>query len=579
MFKKIHSFFHHHYHTRYHGIYKHAKQLFVFDLCLLALAIGMLGTSLFFFLWKPGITDLIELRISLGDARLLSGEGAHLALDYTNHSKRVLQNVTLAVKLPDGFILNTSTLPNNFHPEDSTFTIPDLKPGANGHIDLYGTLWSEVRGHDTILESFSYIPDGSTEREQKTASYFINLPGSIVGSSLTIASTTFARVPTPFTYTIQNNSTSSLSHITVAANYPLTTSSTVHDILLAAGSTYTLRGTLALPANATAPVQFSTAIDIRGRTLTQRIDSVPVTILAPRITSAARFAEPVRFVEPGQKIPLIVSWKNSGTVSVRHLSMRIGFTPGMVDLNATARENKLHVDKNTLVVDETNRTALANGSPGAEDSFTLTVVLAPAFNLGQTVNARFKAVTTMYADSTDATATGYSEEGTPAEAAVASTVTLHAEARYFTDEGDQLGRGPLPPAVGQTTKYWIMVTVDNTTNEIKDASFSATLPQGAVFTGNQSVTIGPELKYNPGNRTVAWSYSSLPPNSQTGLYFEVAVTPTVEQVGKVLQLTNTTFFAATDVQVGKQYNLSRPGLTNQLGSKDEGASKGVEVVE
>ena len=168
----------------------------------------------------------------------------------------------------------------------------------------------------------------------------------------------------------------------------------------------------------------------------------------------------------------------------------------------------------------------------------------------------------------------FEQDGNSVKIPLATEVSLKAEARYYTDEGDQLGRGPLPPTIGETTKYWIMVRVDNTSNAINTARFSTELPLGVEFTGKQSVSIGPELKYNAVNHTVTWSYNLIPANSQTGLYFEVAVTPTADQAGKNIQLTKAFSFSATDDLINKNFSLAQNGLTNTLPASDMGSEKG-----
>ncbi len=70
-----------HYHKRYHGVYQHAKKLFAFDLALLAFAFLMLGSSIFFFFWKPGLTGLIDVSISLGNERIKSGDEVRPTVD------------------------------------------------------------------------------------------------------------------------------------------------------------------------------------------------------------------------------------------------------------------------------------------------------------------------------------------------------------------------------------------------------------------------------------------------------------------------------------------------------------------
>ena len=111
MFKAIYNLFHSHYHRRYHGQYMHAKKLFVFDLFLLGGAIITLIAGLFFFFWKPGLTNWIDLNLSYGGNRIKSGEKVEMTLNYVNRSKETLTGVTLAIHLPPGFIIDRNLTP------------------------------------------------------------------------------------------------------------------------------------------------------------------------------------------------------------------------------------------------------------------------------------------------------------------------------------------------------------------------------------------------------------------------------------------------------------------------------------
>jgi len=166
----------------------------------------------------------------------------------------------------------------------------------------------------------------------------------------------------------------------------------------------------------------------------------------------------------------------------------------------------------------------------------------------------------------------WEKSGTPVALPMTTEISWNAKAIYFTDDGNQLGRGAIPPQVGETTKYWILIQINNTVNAAKDVKFSAELPTGVEFTNRQSVTIGPELKSQ--NGTVGWSYKELPAGSQTGLYFEVAVTPQTNQVGQALTLIKSMSLSATDSITNKNYNLNLGAINNQLGKNDQGTAAG-----
>jgi hypothetical protein len=181
MFKHIHHFFHHHYHRRYHGFYKHAKQLFVFDIILLITAILIFLSSLFFFFWKPSLVDQIEISFVFNTtSSIRSGEKTHLIINYTNNSKEMLSSPTLALRLPKGFVLDKTRVPENFSSHNSTFILKSIEPGGTGRIDIYGHLWSEPNREDKLVTILSYIPKNKKQPEQKVTSFFITVPTSVL---------------------------------------------------------------------------------------------------------------------------------------------------------------------------------------------------------------------------------------------------------------------------------------------------------------------------------------------------------------------------------------------------------------
>lgn len=110
-----------------------------------------------------------------------------------------------------------------------------------------------------------------------------------------------------------------------------------------------------------------------------------------------------------------------------------------------------------------------------------------------------------------------------------------ASARYFTSEGDQLGIGPLPPIVGQTTKYWIHWQISPVQRDLSRVRLQAALPSGVSFTGRAALPDGGELRQV--GTSVEWNLPFLPAGTPTvSASFEVAFTPTKEMRGKMVPL-------------------------------------------
>lgn len=82
-----------------------------------------------------------------------------------------------------------------------------------------------------------------------------------------------------------------------------------------------------------------------------------------------------------------------------------------------------------------------------------------------------------------------------------SDATLLAEARYYSEEGAPLGDGPLPPKVGQATRYRIFWTINKQVHALKDIDVSGVLPRNVRFVTLATSTAG-EIAYDPNARTV-----------------------------------------------------------------------------
>lgn len=579
MFKAIYNIFHKHYHSRYHGIYAHAKKLFVFDLFLLAVAIAVLGAGLFFFFWNPGLTDQIDLKISLGTNRIKSGELVKITIDYKNRSKYFLLEPILALHLPAGFVVDRNLTPINIFKADSTFSLTELRPGASGQAEIYGHLWSPPKQEEKITALLSYLPEKSSNREQKLGTFLVNLSDSVLKSSLEMAETSFANAHVPFAFKFINTSDFKLEGLDFNFNFPGKIiglkDSDLKNITLDKTGEKLITGEIIMPSKTG---QYNLNVFISAK-----INNQPIIILnnqstiktfSHEVDLSVKLKDGLTFAQPNQVLNATIAWKNNGQYELKNSFLRIAFTPGIVNLKTTAKENGFKIDGNELLISSNERTALSNGKQQASDQFDFKIYLLPTFNLGAVENAVLEIKPTFVSELKNNPGQSFFSPGESAKIPLATELQLMSEARFYSNEGDQLGRGPLPPQVGETTKYWIFIRVNNTTNPVRDAVFSATLPSGVSFTGKQSVSIGPALTLDENNNTIKWNYRELPPNSQTGLYFEVAVTPSPEQIGKNINLVNDLKFTASDKNTGKTFLLNKTVINNILPTNDLGSKKG-----
>lgn len=582
MFKSIYNFFHRHYHLRYHDIYRHAKKLFVFDIFLLLVAMSMLVATIYFYLWTPGLTDQIDLKISLGANRIKSGELVKVTIDYTNRSKFYLREPILALHLPAGFIVDRTLTPTNNFRSDSTFNIEELRPGASGEKEVYGHIWITPKQDERITALLSYLPEKSNNREQKLGSFLVNLADSVLKSSLEVNNTSFANNHLPFTYKLVNTSDQKLEGINFNINFPgkinNIKNSDLENITLEKNAEKILTGDVIIPNK---PGSYDLNVlafaNINNQKILLTNNLATVKTFAPEISISAKITDSITYVSPNQNFNTKISWQNNGQYELQNSSINIAFTPGIVDLKKTAKENNIKTDGTNLIITASERTALSNGRIGANDDFDLKIFLLPTFANTMPENSNLEIKPTFVSELKTISDQQFSYSGETEKIPLSTELSVASEARFYSNEGDQLGRGPLPLQVGETTKYWIFVKINNTTNPVRDISFSASLSDNISFTGKQSVSIGPAINYSESNHTLNWNFRELPANSQTGLYFEVAVTPNPEQVGKNINLINSIKLIAHDKNTGKTFSLNNGTVNNILPAIDMGSKKSSKV--
>jgi hypothetical protein len=153
---------------------------------------------------------------------------------------------------------------------------------------------------------------------------------------------------------------------------------------------------------------------------------------------------------------------------------------------------------------------------------------------------------------------------------------LRTIVRYYTDSGDQVGLGPLPPKVGQETIYWAVWNIGPTQVGLGDIKLETVLPPGVTASGKFASELGGDFAVD--GQTVRWNLpKGIPPTAgnQATLLFEIKFTPTADMAGKVRPLVGPTKAEGTDAGFGSRlFSDSIPGddtrLVNDARAKSEG---------
>lgn len=569
------KFFKHHYHTRYRGIYRHAKKLFVFDLALLALALTMLVSSLVFFFWKPGVTDFVDINFAFNEARIVNGGKITLTVNYLNRSKVTLEDVILAVHLPGGFVVDRSLTPESVFPDSSAVAVDKLIPGQTGSLTIHGRIYGEPDVNEKITAFLTYRQENKKVNEQKIGASFFRPAGSVLTIASDLPDNAFAGKELPVNFSLKNTGDAKLENLSLSTeNISVSDINNLKNFSLAPGETKTLAGSVTMPTKDNGFFQLRVYVAIDNTPITLTVFQKTVQSIKPEISFGLNSRFNKDYVDASDLIPVRVYWNNSGQFELKNIKLKISGGQGVIDMAATARENKLSLENGQLIITQSNRTALADGRPGSSDEFEIKMVALPFF---QTKDTQLELRVSNEAEVAEIPGQKFfSQSGEMVRLPLATQIAWKIRPVYYTKDNDQLGRGPLPPQVGETTKYWIFVEMQNGVNAITDNNFNLTLGDGVEFTGKQSVSIGSEIQNK--NSSMLWSHNLAPAHGTIGLYFEVAVTPASSQIGKKITLIKSASYTAKDNVTGKELILSSGSVDNTLANDDRGSKAGAVVV-
>lgn len=164
--------------------------------------------------------------------------------------------------------------------------------------------------------------------------------------------------------------------------------------------------------------------------------------------------------------------------------------------------------------------------------------------------------------------------GPIAESRVTTPFNVSTAIRYYATTGDQIGIGPLPPRVGEETRYWFQAMIGPTTRDLADISLRIRLPDSVRLTGRDALPSGGGISEAEGD--VIWSLPYLAANSEGAtVRFEIAFTPTESMRGTTPALIQSISGKAIEVVSGIKLESLSGGLDTSLPEDARANGKGI----
>lgn len=578
-----------HYKKRYHLQFPNARKLFIFDVSLFLSILVLIAAVIFWCTYNPTVTSKIKLSITPSIDRIMSGDYVTYTVNYQNNSKAALASPCLAIQLPPGFILHEVEPKENFSQISHSFGLDKLPAGAGGTAKISGWIYGTPNQEYLLTAHLSYHQENRSFNEEKTTALINILRGSVLQTSATAPDKILNRGQTLIKIELKNNGQQNLSGITLPLFFNglsiQASNTTLGEIKqsqwtikeLKSGDMAVLAGILnsQFPANIQQiSWQLTPEIKINNQNFPQATFTQIFNILHPQIEFNAKWLEE-KPAQPGDIRELAINIKNNSVFELQNLSVSLAIPNSLIDSSRLEALNPGSIQNSVFAVNKNYSANLAELKKGQSVSLPLSIPITASADGGTdltlSLSPRLKTEIKQVEKST------YETTANTPSIKIGTRVLLNAEMRYYTDEGDQLGRGTLPPKVGEETKYWAMIKIENTTSRITSLKLSAVLPNYVKWAGKTSVSHGKDVVFDESTRQISWSLPSLSPHEKAGVYFEISLTPAAEQKGTAPILLKNIQISAHDQYINKDLNVSSPDLDASLKGDKIAQKKGTIV--
>lgn len=531
---------------------------------------------------------------------VVSAGDTTLTLTINNGGTVGIQDVELSVSAPNGWTFKRSE-PNPSDPNNTLWQVGTVPANGKRSVTIVGTLTGEVGSVETFNGTVTYRPTNFNYTFTSRASGSVTIGSSIVELTLTGPAQASPIAEAQYVLSYTNTSSDTINDLRLTATFPdgfAVSSSTpkpregnslwVVDTLKSKGTgTITFSGTFSGDPGESKQITFNAELR-RGSAFERQVETSLVVLLVSstldlRVTVGSP-SGPVVVANPADALTFEIAFANGSDLEMKDAVVTAKISGGGFDPKSFSDDYGSTLKDGTVVWDVSHVPDLASIKPGTSGKirYTLKVPDVPSATKGGSGPTIDIATSITADDGTNESDKSVTVTAAPLSIKIVSKVTLNVEPRYYGDQGEIYGSGPLPPSVGQTTVYRISWFVGNTTNELKDMVVTANVPSTVFWTGKQVSTTAGDFNFDPTTRRVTWSLNRLPAgvgqtSSTISATFEIAVTPAVTDVGSALTLIDPTSLTASDSFTGTKIELSKEKATTDLPNDPQAAGKGIVV--
>lgn len=558
---------------RHEKYYKEKKFHLIADIILAFAVIALAGVVIWAAVFYYRADRNVFLEINRAGGEIASGKTAEFEIIYNNKSSDKLMDGNITVSFSKSFILKSVSPENIFDARTNTFRIGDLNSGANGKIKITGVPIGAIGGQQFVSAIFNYRKNGF--KLETLNSLIYPLDNSALAMDLSLPEEVYQGVEFEGEVKLRNDGADDLEKIELAFAAPdleikqsgraLNNNSMILNKIKAGEEVVITFSAVSRGKDGKAILTSAGFLDLGKEKFKQAEVRKEIAVKASKFRLAINADK--KTVSAEEEVAFKLNYKNEEKERVNNI--RLALASGNDNFSLTsivlAGGKECKKENDILIIESIEpgesgyvdfKVKFSKKRAATEQEIYLVAIIA--YDIGGE-KARYVLRSSKLRALTD--------------------VNLKSAGYYYSQQGDQLGVGPLPPTVDMQTNYWIFWEIDNFGNDLKGATFTAQLPENVIWINSKSLSAG-NLQYGETARRVIWTVEDVGKNG--GNYragFEVGIVPSQNDVGKVIKLLSGISFIADDNFCGEE--ITRTGfkdITTNL-DKDRLAGGKGKVVE
>lgn len=482
-----------------------------------------------------------------------------------------LKNASVSMVIPRNFIIDSVLPADIYNKEKNTFSLGDVKDGTHSKLRINGYVVGEKNDHQMI--SFTFNCD-NCGKNGVLSSYFYQLSKYFLDVDVLLPEKIYNNSDFEGKISLKNNSSRDLEDITIdlGSDMGILDSSSgmkenkiyLESIKAKEGSEIVFNGSInnfnKLEINPKTSFSF---ID-RSYLLTS--GKVERAVEEPELKLNLSSGDVI--VNSDSYVDYKLTYSNQSLLAIKNLDISIlSANPNFLieDIKFSTKANNISIDDGRiikiedLIADESGEINLSIKFDRKELTSNQEVYLKMA------VKYEVKGENIFL--------TSYSNKNK-----IKSELSVLASARYYSPQGDQLGVGPLPPAVEIATNYWLFLEFNNAGNNLKNFILTAELPDNVYFSGNKRVLDG-NLDYAEIGKRIIWEVSET--EGDTNKYranLEIILIPEKEDLGNIVDLVKNIKFTVYDDFIKEDISGNIDNINTNLKDDKFSSGKGKVVI-